>query len=302
MEAVVPGKTEQDRPLGEVIRDIVALTKPKITASVILTTAGGMWLAPGTRPWHVILVMLATTVAVVGSANSLNCWLERDSDRFMQRTRNRPLPDGRLQPNIALWLGGILAFLSVPTLSLVVNPMTGLLGAIALVSYVAVYTPMKRTSSFSLLVGSVPGALPPLMGWTAITGTLDAPGLVLFGILFFWQVPHFIAIAIYRKHDYEAAGLKTLPSERGEKNAAIQGVLYAGALLVTSVLLWVYRAAGPIYLAAALILGGYQLAMAVRLVLMDGKAAPARKMFFSTLIYLVGLFAALAIDLVVFSL
>ncbi len=148
------------------LRDLVALTKPRITLMVIITTLGGLWLAPGEVPMVTILATLVATAMVVGAANTLNCWLERDSDAFMARTKNRPLPSGRLDPRWALGLGLALGAISVPVLTLVVNPLTGLLAAIALVSYVWIYTPMKQRSPAALLVGSVPGALPPLMGWT----------------------------------------------------------------------------------------------------------------------------------------
>ncbi len=229
------------RPTSTRLRDVIALTKPRITWMVVITAAGGMWLAPEAIGLTRALLMLTTTAAVVGAANALNCWLERDSDRLMARTMNRPLPDGRLEPKIALWLGVALGLTSVPVLTFGVNALTGLLGAIALVSYVAIYTPMKRASSVALLVGAVPGALPPLMGWTAATGSLDAPGLALFAILFFWQIPHFIAIALFRQEDYDRAGLKTLPSELGAEVAKLQAVVYTGLLVVSSLLLYVFR-------------------------------------------------------------
>src|SRR5688572_25744505 len=192
----------QARAFGTV-RDLVSLTKPRITLLVVITTAGGLWLAPGAlSPWTVAVTLLATAI-VVASANALNCWMERDSDRLMARTRNRPLPAGRLDARVALVFGVALGVASVPLFTFLVNPLTGLLAAIALVSYVWVYTPLKQKSWTALLVGAVPGALPPLMGWTAATGKLELPGLVLFAVLFVWQIPHFIAIALFRQDDYE---------------------------------------------------------------------------------------------------
>ena len=279
------------------MRDVVSLTKPRITLMVLVTAAGGMWLAPGTLPMGVLVAMLVTTTTVVMAANSLNCWLERDSDRYMRRTAKRPLPDGRLEPQVALALGVTLGLASVPILTFVVNPLTGFLGALALVSYVAVYTPMKRTSSAALLVGSVPGALPPLMGWTAVTGSLDAPGLVLFGILFLWQVPHFLAISVFRQNDYDRAGLKTLASERGVPVAMAQSAFYAAMLLAVSTLLYVFRVAGPIYLVSAVVLGGAFLAVTV-VAMRAGKETLrwARRSFIASLLYLTFLFAALMLD------
>ncbi len=155
------------------IKDFVNLTKPNITTMVLLTTGGGIWLAPGSISWGRVLIALLGTTLVVGAANTLNCYIERDSDKFMARTKNRPLPAGRMNPQAALFFGLALALTSVPALVWLVNPVTGLLGAAALVSYVWVYTPMKRVSPKALLVGAVPGAVPPLLGWTAVTGRIE---------------------------------------------------------------------------------------------------------------------------------
>ena len=278
------------------VRDLVALTKPRITLMVLVTAAGGMWLAPGSLDVGSMAVMLLTTGMVVGAANTLNCYLERDSDRLMARTANRPLPDRRLEPSWALTLGVLMGLFAVPTLTLAVNPVTGLLGFIALASYVAIYTPMKQYTPAALFVGALPGALPPLMGWTAVTGSIEAPGLVLFGILFFWQIPHFIAISIFRQEEYERAGLKVLPSVRGMRAAKVQSAVYAGALWAVSLLLVPYGLAGPIYLTAAVILGGYFFWMALRGFKAEDSKVWAKKFFVASLIYLTALFAALIID------
>ena len=278
------------------VRDLIALTKPRITLMVLVTAAGGMWLAPGSLDLLSMTVMLVTTGMVVGASNALNCYLERDSDRLMARTANRPLPDGRLEPVWALLLGVSMGMFSVPVLWVAVNPMTGFLGLIALLSYVAIYTPMKQWTPAALFVGAVPGALPPLMGWTAVTGTIDAPGLVLFGVLFFWQIPHFIAISIFRQEEYERAGLKVLPSVRGLQSAKVQASIYCFALWAVSMLLVPCGLAGPIYLTTAVIAGALFFRESLR-----GFGAPdtkvwAKKLFVASLIYLTVLFAALIID------
>lgn len=278
------------------VRDLIALTKPRITLMVLVTAAGGMWLAPGTLDLSSMVIMLVTTGMVVGAANALNCYLERDSDRLMARTANRPLPDGRLQPAWALVLGIGMGLLSVPVLWEAVNPMTGLLGLFALLSYVAIYTPMKQWTPAALFVGAIPGALPPLMGWTAVTGTIDAPGMVLFGILFFWQIPHFIAISIFRQEEYERAGLKVLPSVSGIRSAKIQAALYSFALWAVSLLLVPYGLAGTLYFVTALVAGALFFGESLR-----GFQAPdakvwAKKFFVASLIYLTALFAALIVD------
>jgi protoheme IX farnesyltransferase len=286
----------QQLSLGDTVRDLVSLTKPRITTLVVLTMLGGLWLAPVNTGLAVVLVMLVATATVVGSANALNCWLERDIDRNMRRTARRPLPAGRLDPKLALAFGLTLGLVSVPTLALAVNPITGLLGAFALVSYVAVYTPLKQRSPWALPIGAVPGALPPLMGWTAATGRLEGPGLVLFGILFLWQLPHFIAIALYRKRDYAAAGFKVLPAVRGELWAKLQAVVFSLALVPVSLLLVPMGVAGPIYLWVAGIAGA---AFAfVSLLGFRRGAGPrwARRLFITSLVYLTVIFAALLVD------
>jgi protoheme IX farnesyltransferase len=290
--------TVATRPIAVIptVRDLIALTKPRITLMVLVTAAGGMWLAPGTVGVGSMAVMLITTGMVVGAANTLNCYLERDSDRLMARTAKRPLPDRRLEPSWALVLGVLMGLFSVPILTFAVNPVTGLLGLIALVSYVAIYTPMKQYTPAALFVGALPGALPPLMGWTAVTGGIDAPGIVLFGVLFFWQIPHFIAISVFRQEEYDRAGLKVLPSVRGIDSAKAQSVVYAGALCVVSMLLVPYGLAGTLYLVAAVALGGYFFATAVSGFFARDSNAWARKLFVASLIYLTALFAALIVD------
>jgi protoheme IX farnesyltransferase len=283
-------------PALSLVRDLVALTKPRITLMVLVTTAGGLWLAPNeVAPLTVVWTLLATAM-VVGSANTLNCWLERDVDKHMARTKRRPLPSGRMPAHYALVLGLALGAISVPVLTLVANPLTGLLAAVALVSYVWVYTPMKQRSPAALLVGSVPGALPPLMGWTAATGELGAPGVVLFGILFLWQLPHFLAISLFRQNEYSKAGIKVLPAVRGDAVTKRHAAFYAGALVPVSLLLVPLGIAGPLYLAIAGVLGLGFFAWSLRGLRAEAGNKWARQLFLASLVYLPLLFAALAID------
>lgn len=287
--------------LSSTLRDVVALAKPRVTLLVLITAAGGMWLAlhqPGASSiaWQQMALVLGTTAAVVAAANSLNCWLERDSDRLMARTMKRPLPDGRLDPRIALGFGIALGLVSVPVLSFGVNHLTGLLGAIALVSYVAVYTPMKKISPTALLVGSVPGALPPLMGWTAVTGRLDAPGITLFLLMFLWQVPHFIAISIFRQADYERAGLKVLPSVKGLAYSKIQAALYAAILAPVSLMPFALGVAGHVYLLTAIVLNIAFVGTALAGLRAEAGERWAKKLFIVSLVYLTVLFPVLMAD------
>jgi protoheme IX farnesyltransferase len=284
-----------ERHLSETIRDIVSLAKPRITLMVLITTAGGLLLAGGVNPVRALLTLVGTAL-VVGSANTLNCWLERDIDRLMTRTKNRPLPAGRLAPEWALLFGLVLAGISIPLLTLGVNRLTGLLAFIALVSYVAVYTPLKQKTPAALLIGSVPGALPPLIGWTAVTGRLEWAGIALFGILFFWQLPHFIAIAIFREEEYTRAGIKVLPAVRGLRVAKVHALFHSFLLLAVSVSLVPLHVAGAPYLVVAAVLGVAMIVIAVRGFTPGASVKWARQLFAASLVYLPLLFCALAID------
>lgn len=288
--------------LRRVARDLLALTKPRITATVVLTTVGGLWLAgqhatatgvglPPSAP--LVATTVIGTALVVGGANALNMYLERDSDRFMGRTRARPLPAGRLPPVLALALGLWLSAIAIPLLTFAVNPLTGLLAGIALVSYVLVYTPMKRRSTASLVVGAVPGAIPPLLGWSAATGRVDGPGLVLFAVLFCWQIPHFLAIASFRRDEYARAGLKTLPKERGDRVTRHHIVRWLAALVLVSFLLVPYGLGGVPYLAAATVLGLGFFAVGAWGLRRDAGVRWARALFGVSMLYLVGLYASL---------
>jgi len=278
------------------LRDLALLTKPRITMLVVITAAGGLWLAPAAVAPSTALVTLLAIAAVVSAANAFNCWLERDVDAFMERTRNRPLPAHRLEPRTALTFAIVLGALSVPVLTFAANPLTGLLAAIALVTYVWIYTPLKLRSPEAVLVGAIPGALPPLMGYTAATGAMDATGLALFGILFFWQLPHFIAISIYRREEYERAGIRVIPSVRGELAAKVQAIVYTVALVATTIVLVPLGVAGPAYLATAVILGAVFLGYGVMGLRARDTRAWARRSFLLSLVYLTLLFAALMID------
>jgi protoheme IX farnesyltransferase len=278
------------------VRDVISLAKPRVTALVLCTTAGGLYLAPDAVATPLVLLTLLATAMTVGAANTLNCYLERDVDGLMERTRNRPLPAGRLDPRLALAVGLALAVVSVPLLTIFVNPLTGLLGAVALVTYVLVYTPLKLRSPIALLVGAVPGAIPPLMGWTAVTGSLDLPGLALFAVLFLWQVPHFLAIALYRKEDYLIAGLRTLPVVRGDRAARVHLALWALALVPTTLSLVPLGVAGRLYLIAASLLGAAFIGACLWGLRRDPGRAWARRVFLASIAYLALLFAALMID------
>jgi protoheme IX farnesyltransferase len=213
----------------------------------------------------------------------------------MHRTRNRPLPAGRVDPKLALTLGLACAAVSLPILALGTNALTAALGLLALVSYVLVYTPMKTRSAWALGVGALPGALPPLMGWTAITNRLEAPGLVLFAILFLWQLPHFLAIALMLKADYDRAGMKTVPQVMGDRNARAQAALYTALLIPMPLLLVPLHVAGTAFAVIASLLGVAFLGWSLVGLRRDPGPTWARREFLLSLVYLTGLFGALGL-------
>ena len=232
----------------------------------------------------------------MGAANALNCYVERDVDRAMARTRNRPLPAGRMEPAVALRFALALAAVSLPVLALGSNLLTTGLGLLALLTYVFVYTPLKAHTDAAMLVGAVPGALPPLMGWTAVTGRLDVQGFALFSVLFLWQLPHFLAIALFRKTEYQAAGLQTVPLRLGDAAARLWMLLTTALLVPVTLSLVPLHMAGQFYLVVASLLGLAFLAVQADGVVHRLGAGWARRSFFFSLVYLAGLFAALFLN------
>lgn len=285
-----------------VARDLVQLCKPRITVMVIVTALGGMWLASRMAGAEITIeIAIAALVGislVVSSANALNMYIERDVDGLMERTASRPLPTGRLAPAVALWWGIALGAVSLPLLAVLVNGLTAALAAASLFLYVLVYTPLKRVSPIALLVGAVPGAAPPLLGWTAATGTVDSVGVALFAVLFFWQLPHFLAIATFRCQEYERAGIRVLPAVRGERATRIQAVLFTVALVVSSLVLVPLGVTGPIYLINAIVLGGLFLAVSINGFPSKQPSAVrwARSVFAVSLIYLPLMIAAMMVS------
>jgi protoheme IX farnesyltransferase len=277
-------------------RAVVELGKPRITGMVVITFAGGLWLAPGQiAGWRAIMTLIGTALLVAAS-NAFNMYLERDVDPLMARTRNRPLPRAALSPETALAFGTLLACAAVPLIFLGGNLLTGLLGLAALGSYVVVYTPLKRHSAIALFVGAVPGALPPLMGWTAVTGRLDAPGLALFAILFLWQIPHFLAIGTYLSADYARAGFKVLPLAISRRATRVTIVLFSVGLVAATIALEPLRVAGAGYLVCAALLGAVFIGWAAAGFRRAAANAWARSLFFYSIVYLTLLFVALVID------
>jgi protoheme IX farnesyltransferase len=313
---VVEARSEGD---GISIADLVQLAKPRITLMCVITTAGGIWLAeriPSIHPLDAttaslmgaerpvatsitILMALVGTALIVSGANALNMYIERDIDRHMTRTKGRPLPSRRMSPRVALWFGVALSVIAVPILALGVNPLTALLAVLANVSYVLAYTPMKQRSHHALLVGAVPGAIPPLLGWTAVTGRIDAGGAVLFAILFLWQIPHFLAITLFRRDEYARAGLQVMPNVTGDEPVRHAIVRWTMALVATTFLLLPLGIAHRGYFVVAALLGAlfFGVGCAGLRTLTPVKLRTwSRSLFAVSIVYLVALFAAIMVD------
>ncbi len=284
----VAGSAQQGGMTGA----LVELTKPSVLGLVMVTAFAGALVAEGALPFGRVLVALLGTSLVVGAANALNMYAERDADVHMSRTRRRPLPSGRLAPEVALGFGLLSASLGLNVLGLAAGGLACGLTLLAFVSYVFVYTPLKRVSPIALWVGALPGALPPLIGYAAARGTLGAPALWLFAILFFWQIPHFIAIALFREQEYRRAGMQVLPVARGA-DAAVRAMRVW--TLVLAVLALLPLPLGAVRLGYALVAVPSSIAF-VALVFCGPRGVTrdrwARRVFFASMPYLVVLFAA----------
>jgi heme o synthase len=277
--------------------DFLALTKPRLNLLVLFTTLGGLYLgAPeGVAPALVVNTLVGTAL-VAGGAAALNQVWERDTDGLMRRTRLRPVPDGRLHASESASFGLLLSSAGLLQLYAGVNVASAVVAAATLASYVLVYTPLKRRTWLSTLVGAVPGALPPVIGWAAATGSVDLAGLTLFGIVFFWQIPHFLAIAWLYREDYARAGLPLLPVvEPDGRSTGRQALLYALALVPVSVAPALAGLAGVPYITVAIALGIALVALCVQFA-RDRSTMSARRLFFASIVYLPLLWAVLVAD------
>ncbi len=273
------------------------LTKARLTTLVLLTTLVGFYLGwHGPMNYALMFNALAATALVASGASALNQLLEREYDAKMPRTQGRPLPSGRLQPTTVMLFGGITSVAGLVYLSLAVNLLTCVLGAVTLVSYLFIYTPLKRVTWINTFVGAIPGALPPLMGWTAARNELSGEGWALFAILAFWQLPHFFAIAWMYRDEYAKAGFVMLPHlDPDGSRTAQQSVSNTLALLVASLFPFVWHLSGRFYLVSALVLGAGFLYFAVQFSRQLTRAR-ARQFFLASIIYLPLLLAALVLD------
>lgn len=283
-------------------RTYVELTKPRITFMVLVTTAVGFLLGQGIQaasgglPLALFVHVLAGTGLVASSASALNQVLERELDAKMRRTAGRPLPSGRLDPDRALAFAVVLGMAGLVWLATAVNLLTAVLGAVTLIAYVFVYTPMKRVSSLSTVVGAAPGAMPPVMGWAAYTGELGPGAWALFGILFFWQLPHFLAIAWMYRADYAAAGFPMLPViEPDGASTARQSILWSAALIPLSILPSALGLTGAVYAVGAVALGLGYLAASVTFG-RDRTGLAGRRLLLVSVVYLPGILGVMLAD------
>ena len=286
-------------------RDWFAMLKPRVITLVVFTGFVGLLLAPG--PLHPVLGLAAVLCIAVGAgaAGTINMWYDRDIDAVMRRTAKRPIPAGRIAAGEALGFGVTLGIASVIVMGLATNTGAAGLLALSILFYVFVYTMwLKRRTPQNIVIGGAAGAFPPVIGWAAVTGTVDVMPLLMFAIVFFWTPPHFWALSLYASEDYERAGVPMLPVVAGARATRLQVVYYTVALVLVSLLPWVLGYAGPVYGVSAVGLGAWFTIASLR-VLWDRqdavgvsltRDAPARWAFRVSLIYLFALFTMLALD------
>jgi len=288
MSGGVPAELAVDRAGSRArLSDYLALTKPRLNFLVVATAAAGYYLGAADRfDVFTALNLVAGTALVAGGSSVFNQVYERDTDALMRRTWTRPLPEGRLQPTEALLFGGVLSTAGLLLLALGTTLLAAAIALVTLLTYTVIYTPMKRRSSLATLVGAIPGALPPMLGWAAGRDNLSIHAWTLFSIVFLWQLPHFLAIAWMYREDFARAGFPLLPViEPDGRSTGRQAVLYAAALIPVSLIPWIIGLAGATYFAVALLLGSALLVLAARFAL-TRTLASARRLFFGSITYL----------------
>jgi protoheme IX farnesyltransferase len=284
----------------DVVRSYVALTKPRIVELLLITTIPAMILAAkGFPPIMLVVWTLVGGSLAAGSANAINCYLDRDIDVLMTRTRRRPLPADEVEPVNAVVFGIVLGAISFAVLAYFVNLLAAFLALVAIAFYVVVYTMLlKRTTPQNIVIGGAAGALPPVIGWVAVTGRIELPALLLFAIVFYWTPPHFWALALRITKDYAAARVPMLPVVSGVAETARQILLYTVLLVAVTLMLWAVGRMGAIYLGAAVVLGAAFLWQAIRL-WRDGTTVRAVRLYKFSITYLTLLFLAIAVDALV---
>ncbi|MBI2166130.1 MAG: protoheme IX farnesyltransferase [Chloroflexi bacterium] len=282
------------------VSDYVTLTKPRIVLLLLVTALAAMFLAAqSVPPLSLMILVLGAGALAAGGANALNHYLDRDIDQQMHRTRHRPVPSKRIGPHSALIFGILLNLLALLIFSLWVNPLSGVIAVGATLFYVLVYTVwLKRSTPQNIVIGGAAGAVPPLVGWAAVTGGVSLPALYLFAIIFFWTPPHFWALALLLRDDYARAGVPMLPVVTSPEETSRQIFLYTLLLTAVTILFHLTGRTGWIYLTSALLLGALFLALAGYL-LRSNSARGARAVFYYSMVYLSAIFAALVVDTLV---
>jgi len=281
---------------GVAVRDFLALLKPRVMSLVVFTALVGMLLAPGSL--HPVLAVVAILCIAVGAGASgaINMWVDRDIDALMSRTRNRPIPAGRIAPNVALGFGISLAVASVSIMALAVNGVAAGLLAFTIFFYVVIYSIyLKRRTPQNIVIGGAAGAFPPMIGWAAVGGDVTWASLVLFAIIFLWTPPHFWALALYKRGDYDKAGVPMLPVVSGRRMTAWQILAYTAALLPVTLAPCFIGLSGAVYGAGAFALGLIFMGYAVA-VIRDVGERSARRMFPFSILYLFLIFILLLVD------
>lgn len=279
------------------VKDYVALTKPRIISLLLVTALGGMFLASQglPDPMLVLFVMVGGTLAA-GGANALNHFIDRDIDTLMNRTSGRPVVSGKIEPIHALIFGIALNIIAFALLTTLVNPISAIFTLIATLFYVFVYTMgLKRSTPHNIVIGGAAGAIPPLVGWTAVTGSVGLPGIYLFAIVFFWTPPHFWALALLIKDDYARAKVPMLPVVAGIKETKRQILLYTFLVMAMTLMLYSTRTLGAIYLVSAVLLGLAWIYYSWRLARLSGIQG-AKPAYLYSLLYLALLFLAIMVD------
>jgi len=285
-----------DAPRPRIVRDYLELSKSRIVMLVLITTVAGFLFAPGAVDPLLMLHTLVGTALVAAGTNALNQYVERNHDAKMHRTRMRPLPAGRITPRAALVFSSAIAIVGTVYLGLAVNWLTAALGAFTLTSYIFVYTPLKRVSTLCTIIGAVPGAIPPLMGWTAATNELSLGGWIVFGILFLWQLPHFMAISWIYREDYARGGFAMTSVRDGEgSSVAGQAIYYTLALLPVSLAPSLFGMTGTVYFIGAALCGAALLAATIRF-FFDRQVKHARSVFMISNLYLLTVMLLLVVD------
>ncbi|TDJ08067.1 MAG: protoheme IX farnesyltransferase [Deltaproteobacteria bacterium] len=275
----------ETRPVTK-LASYINLTKPRLSALVVVTALIGIISAPGEIYFFKAVVAVIWITLTVAGACVLNCYIERNIDLKMKRTKDRPLPAGHLEAKQALIFGVFLLLISLPPLFIWINFLTGFLASVAALLYLYVYTPLKKKSEWAVLIGAIPGAIPPLLGVTAVTGQVTAMGIALFAILFVWQLPHFLAISLLYEDDYTAAGIKVFPNVKGVVTTNRKIFYFTFLLFFVALIPWFLNAASVAYRNSAFVLGGVLLLFALRVLRGKGELSLARNYFYFTLLYL----------------